>query len=49
MNSQNIVEDNWSKAAANYSNNIQKELNSFKRNAWIEIIWWRITWQEKNI
>ncbi|OBR97127.1 putative methyltransferase YcgJ [Clostridium ragsdalei P11] len=38
MNLQNMVEDNWSKAAENYSNNIQKELNSFKRNAWIEII-----------
>ncbi|MBV7271848.1 class I SAM-dependent methyltransferase [Clostridiaceae bacterium UIB06] len=38
MNLQNMVKENWSKAAENYSNNIQKEINSFKRNAWIELI-----------
>lgn len=38
MDLQNMVEDNWSKAAEKYSNNIQKELNSFKRNAWIKLI-----------
>ncbi|KZL92068.1 class I SAM-dependent methyltransferase [Clostridium magnum] len=33
MDLQNMVKDNWSKAAEKYINNIQKEINSFKRNA----------------
>lgn len=38
MNLQSMVEDNWSKAAENYSNIIKNELSSFKKKAWLDII-----------
>lgn len=38
MDLQYMVEDNWSKAAEEYSNIIQRELNSFKKDAWTELI-----------
>ncbi|MCH3963767.1 MAG: class I SAM-dependent methyltransferase [Clostridium sp.] len=38
MDLQDFVEDNWTKAAENYSSNIQKELNSFKKSVWTDII-----------
>lgn len=38
MNLQYMVEDNWSKAAEGYSGIVQRELHSFKKDAWTELI-----------
>ena len=38
MDLQILVESNWTDSAENYSNIIQKELNSFKKSAWTKLI-----------
>ena len=38
MDLQVLVESNWTDSAENYSNIIQKELNSFKKSAWTKLI-----------
>ncbi|MCR4435110.1 MAG: class I SAM-dependent methyltransferase [Clostridiales bacterium] len=38
MDLQELVENNWADSAENYSHIVQKELDSFKKKAWAELI-----------